>query len=195
MNTTHIVYCLTFLMGSFNCLALANSDNLPFWSAQVRLAGLVIHPDGGSTPEIYPRKLDEKAYFLISPGLVAGLNYHMSQNHSFKGQAALLKDCADLWEGYLHLGYRYSYPFNKKMDLSLSMGPTLIWREDWNRFQEWRDYQGYKFFNNKWKNYEYEFIVYGGEIELSYQLGEMKLIAAVTPGFITLFTFGVEKRL
>lgn len=190
-----LIYCLSLTNYAVNSVVNASTDNLPFWSGQIRLAGLVIHPDGGSVPGIYPRKIDKQAYLLIAPGVVTGLSYHFNKNHSMKLQVALLKDCADLWEGYFHFGYRYTYPVNKKIDLRLSMGPTLLWREDWNRFQEWRDYDGYKFFNNSWKGYEYEFIMYGGELEVGYQVNEVKLIVGLTPGFMTLVTFGIEKRL
>lgn len=52
---------------------------IPRWNHSIQYLGLTFHPGGGTTPEIYPLKLDRKAYLDLEIGVTANLDYSLGK--------------------------------------------------------------------------------------------------------------------
>ncbi len=51
---------------------------VPDWHLSIQYLGVTYHPDGGNTPEVYPLKLDRKAYLVLDVGAAVSLDYRLS---------------------------------------------------------------------------------------------------------------------
>ena len=107
--------------------------------------GIVFHPKGGTYPERYIRKLDPAAYFVIELGAILSYEFQVFERAYVKAGAALNLDCADVPAGFFHIGAYYQVINRKRHILSLGLGPTLVFRENWGQFPE---YTGDEFFKD-----------------------------------------------
>jgi hypothetical protein len=133
------------------------------WHMSIQYLGLTLHPGGGSTPEVYPLKLDRKAYFVPSVGAAANLDYRLSNSFFFRFTSTLYKDCAFLMAGCVHTGPRIQFPWGSNC-LNAGIGPIFSFREDWHRFKEYKDDEFYG--NRVFHGWQYRF--YWTAIELEY---------------------------
>ena len=74
------------------------------WHLSFQYLGLTYHPDGGSTPEVYPLKLDRKAYLVLDVGLVANIDYRLADYSFLRFTTAVYQDCAFVTAGAVHAG-------------------------------------------------------------------------------------------
>lgn len=157
--------------------------------------GLTYHPEGGNTPQIYPLKMDRKAYLVLDVGLAANLDYFISEHLFFRFTASLYKDCAFVTAGCLHTGPRVECSLGKNR-INVGMGPILSFRGDWHRFGEYEDDEFYG--DRVYKGWQYRFFPTALEIEYLRKINEkMELQWSLIPGAPLVITsmFGIRFKL
>ena len=154
--------------------------------------GLVFHPEAGTYPHRYIRKLDPKAYFVIELGLVLTYEHRVFERGYLKGAVAYNLDCANVPAGFFHAGLHYQLLRKKRHLLTAGLGPTLVFREDWHQFPEYKSDVFFKErVHGKW---QYRFVVFGN-IEYNYRISRKMMVNVgfIPAGHLLLtFTFGVK---
>lgn len=174
-------------------------DSIPqrvsHWYLSVQYLGITYHPDGGTTPEVYPLKLDKKAYVVFNVGLAANLDYSLNKYFFLRFTTTLYKDCAFVTAGGFHLGPRVQFSL-KKNRINLGVGPILSFRKDWHQFKE---YQGDDFYGDRvYGPWQYRFFPYAVELEYLRRINDhLELQYSLIPGAPLIFTslLGVRFRL
>lgn len=105
----------------------------------LKFIGLTYHFQGGKGYEgLYPAKLDEKGYFVMNFGGVAGYDYYFKDSPwSGKIEAGLYRDCAGLPAGMVHIGLRFRVLEAENHLLYAGIGPTILIRKSWKQFAEY----------------------------------------------------------
>ncbi len=165
------------------------------WLVSVQYLGLTWHPDGGNAPQVYPLKLDKKAYLVLSVGAAANLDYRFNNRFFFRFTTTLYKDCAFLTAGCLHAGPRIQF-FKGRNRLNVGIGPIFSFRRDWHRFAE---YEEDEFYGDRiYKGWQYRFYATALELEFLHRLNDTaELQWSVIPGAPLVITsmFGVRFKL
>ncbi|MBN3035622.1 MAG: hypothetical protein JW861_08550 [Bacteroidales bacterium] len=132
------------------------------WYISLQYLGLTYHPDGGTTPEVYPLKLDKKAYLVFPFGMAANLDYSLGRHSFLRLNGSLYKDCAFVTAGCIHTGPRVQIG-RQKNRFNLGIGPILSFREDWHQFPEYTtdDFYGDRV-SGRW---QYRVFPYAVELE------------------------------
>ena len=65
---------------------------------------LTFHPGGGGAE--YPRQFDDKAYWVLQVGAEVYGDYYLTPWFLLRAAGSLYKDCADVWAGFGHFGFR-----------------------------------------------------------------------------------------
>jgi len=174
-------------------LLIENNQRGSFYLS-LQFVGFTFHPTGGNTPEIYPLKLDKKAYFVLEVGLALNLDYYLNDNLFIRTSVAHYRDCAFVPAGYFHVGIRGTILKKGKHQIIGGIGPTLLYREDWHQFSE---YKGDEFYTNHiYNKWQYRFIVYGGEFEYLYKLNDkIELQYSLIPGIPIVMTSKIGIRI
>jgi len=194
-----IVYFILFkiinVYGQDTLLIKASNTKKSFYLS-LQYVGLTFHPNGGNTPEIYPLKFDKKAYFVLEVGASLNLDYYLNDKLFIRASIAHYRDCAFVPAGYFHLGIRGLIFKKGKHRINGGIGPTLMYREDWHQFPE---YKGDEFYgesiHGKW---QYRFIIYGGEFEYLYQINDkVEFQYSLIPGIPIIITskFGIRIKI
>ena len=160
------------------------------WSVQY--LGLTYHPNGGNTPEIYPLKMDNKAFLVLDVGAAANLDYCLGRHTFFRFTAALYKDCAFVTAGCLHLGPRLQIGWGQNR-FNIGIGPILSFRQDWHRFAEYKDDEFYG--RRVYKSWQYRLYMSAAELEYQRRISDrMEFQLSLIPGvpLIMTFLFGVR---
>lgn len=154
--------------------------------------GLTIHPFGDYSASIQPHKLDKQAYLVVNFGGYASYEYYVWLDKlSVRVKQGVFTDCAGGPMGVSHLGVQMNLFEIKRHRLGFAIGPTLIYRKDWNRFDIYKD-------SGFWKRYhsslcgdiQYKIILYGCEFEYDWLITDkFNFSAGFTPGFPFAFTF------
>lgn len=153
---------------------------------------LVIHPTEPRLNEYYTHDISGDGLVALGVGAVGGVDIYNEENSlGIRFMQGLYEDCAGLFSGFTHLGFRHRLIDTGTQNLYWGIGPTFIFRENWRRFP---NYEGHRILEDHGK-WEYALIWYGGEIEYNYRLSEdlefsVTLIPAV-PDLIML-GFGVK---
>jgi hypothetical protein len=173
----------------------STSGRISQWYLSFQYLGITFHPDGGTTPEVYPLKLDKKAYFVINVGAAANLDYILGKYFFLRFTTTLYKDCAFVTAGCFHFGPRIQYSWNKSR-INMGIGPILSYREDWHQFKEYQtdDFYGDRVYG-KW---QYRFFPYAVELEYFHRINDhLEFQYSLIPGAPLVFTslFGVRVRL
>ncbi len=160
----------------------------------IEYLGLSFHPGGGSTPEIYPLKLDEQGYWVVEVGGVLSIDYYFHKRFFVRGSIAHYLDCANVPAGYFHIGFRGVIFQSGKHTIVGGMGPTLLYREDWHQFPE---YKGDPFYGDRvYGKWQYRFIFYGGEFTYLYDLTDRaQLQCSIVPGIPIVLVLKVGLRI
>lgn len=164
----------------------------PRWQWSIQYLGLTYHPDGGNTPEIYPLKLDNKAFLVLDVGAAANLDYGLGRHSFFRFTAALYKDCAFVTAGCLHLGPRLQTGWGRNR-FNIGIGPIFSFRRDWHRFAEYKDDEFYG--RRVYKGWQYRFYMTAAELEYQRRISDrMEFQLSLIPGvpLIVTFLFGVR---
>ncbi len=106
----------------------------------IKYFGLIVHPFGDYSARIQPYKLDRNAYFVVTIGGYVSYEQFIWQDIlSLKFKQGLFLDCSAGKSGVTHVSVQMNLLENKKNKLSFSIGPTLIYRESWTRFKEYKN--------------------------------------------------------
>jgi hypothetical protein len=165
------------------------------WHLSFQYVGLTYHPDGGSTPEVYPLKLDKKAYLVVDAGVAANLDYTLGKYAFLRFITTFYKDCAFVTAGCFHLGPRIQYRW-KKSRINLGMGPILSFRDDWHQFKEYVDDDFYG--DRVYGHWQYRFFMYAIELEYLRRINDhLEFQYSLIPGAPLVITsmFGIRFRL
>lgn len=165
------------------------------WFLSFQYLGLTYHPDGGTTPEIYPLKLDKKAYFDVNVGLAVNLDYSLNKHFFLRLTSSLYKDCAFVTAGCFHAGPRTQLNW-KKNRINFGIGPIFSYREDWHQFPEYQtdDFYGDRI-SGKW---QYRFFPCAVQFEYLRRLNEhLEFQYSIVPGAPLVITslFGIRFKI
>jgi hypothetical protein len=153
------------------------------WYLSLQWIGLTLHPLGGTHTEIYPWKLDKKAFLVFQPGGVVNVDFKISRRFFIRYGMSYYKDCAMVHSGYFHLGIRYVPIDIGRHSLNFGIGPTFLFREDWHQFSQ---YNTDPIFGDRvHKGWQYRFMAYAGEIEYLFDINDwLQLQYSLIPGLI-----------
>lgn len=158
----------------------------------MKFFGLSLHLKESPYPEIFPNRLDEKGYATFNYGGIAGYERFIVRDAiSVRVEQGLYADCAGELAGFTHLGWRGIIFRKNRHSLNGGFGPTLVYRQDWNKIEGYKD-DGYFNRSGEW---QYKFYWYGGEFEYNYKLNESTdLSVNLVPGLPELVSLGVGVR-
>lgn len=154
---------------------------------------LTYHPGGGGAD--YPRELDKDAYWVIQLGGEANADYYLSRWFLLRAAGSLYKDCADVWAGYAHLGFRLNWAPAPRLALRIGIGPSFLWRESW--LGKVARYRSDAFFGRPSPDDRFQsaWIWYGGNMEAEIKLGRgMGLVYSLVPGYPLVMTSSLGLR-
>jgi hypothetical protein len=161
----------------------------------VQFMGLTIHPGGGAVRMVqnYPLKFDEKAYFVLNVGATVAYDVDLSKKFFLRSSAGFFMDCAYLKSGFLHVGFRWNALQIGRHTINAGVGPTLMFREDWHRFETYNDAD---FFGKSvYNGWQYRFFPVGGEIEYLYKINDKwQFQYSVIPGYPAVITSKIGLR-
>lgn len=191
----HIVRLLRLsLCFSLLCLQpLLAQETMPYRNAvTVKFFGLSVHMKESPYPEVFPNRLDGKGIVAFNYGAIVGYDrFVMRDVLSVRVEQGLYADCAAQLAGFTHLGWRALIFRKGRHSLNGGIGPTLVYRHDWNAIDKYVD-DGY--FKRK-GDWQYRFYWYAGELEYNYKLKEStELSVNLVPGLPELVSFGVGLR-
>ncbi|MCC9137163.1 hypothetical protein ACFSKU_20905 [Pontibacter silvestris] len=158
----------------------------------VKFFGLSLHLKESPYPEIFPHRLDNKGYLVLNLGGIVGYERFVVRDViSIRVEQGLYTDCASVLAGFSHIGWRGLIFRKGRHSLNGGIGPTLVYRRDWNEIEGYED-DGYFNRSGRW---QYKFYWYGGELEYNYKLKErLEFSATLVPGIPELVSFGVGIR-
>jgi hypothetical protein len=187
-------HCFICLALSLLCLTLKVHAQHAF---TLRYLGLTVHPFGDNQANLQPYKLDKRAYLVANFGGVSGYEKYVWEDLlSIKIVQGLFSDCSGGWAAVSHLGFRGILIDKPKHRLLFGMGPTLFYREDWNRFPGYEDTKVFRRLNNKWIGaMQYKLFLYGCEFEYDYRITDkLDLNLGFTPGapLALIFSAGIK---
>lgn len=154
---------------------------------------LTYHPNGGGAD--YPRELDSEAYWVIQLGGEAIADYYLKPWLLLRTAGSLYRDCADVWAGHAHLGFRLDWRVASRFSARIGIGPTYLWRENWYGVVD--RYRSDAFFGRPGKGDRFQsaWIWYGGNIEAEVRLGRgMGLVYSLVPGYPLVMTSSLGLR-
>ena len=192
-----IFYLILFISPVYSRAQVPDSSHLkiPHLYLSVQYLGLTFHPGGGTTPEIYPLKLDKKAYLDLEVGVAANLDYSLGKYTFLRLSSSLYKDCAFVTAGCIHFGPRLQYRW-KKSSVNIGIGPIFSFREDWHQFPEYQDDDFYgDRVHGRW---QYRFFPAALELEYQHKINEhLDFQYSIIPGAPLVITslFGIRFKL
>jgi hypothetical protein len=175
--------------------AESTSNRMVPWHVSIQYLGLTYHPDGGTTPEVYPLKFDKKAYLVLDVGAVAKLDYRLNDVCFVRFTAGMYQDCAFVTAGCLHVGPRLQYSWARN-SVNIGLGPIFSFRRDWHRFKE---YVNDDFYGDR-VSHGWQYRFFGTALELEYLRrinNRMEFQWSIIPGAPLVITsmFGIRVTL
>lgn len=185
VNPMRKIPFVLFFFISVNCVSQNNIG--------VKFFGLSVHPFGDKNAHLMPNKLDKNAYFVVNLGGLVSVEKHLTSKVSVKVIQALYADCAAQLGGFSHIGIRFQIFNIRKHRLSGGIGPTLVFRKNWQLLENYDNPNTFKGgTNDQW---QYLFLWYGGEFEYKYPISEkVDFALSFVPGYPDLMnvSFGVN---
>jgi hypothetical protein len=160
--------------------------------------GINIHPAGDRNAELFPVKLGDNGFLVPSFGMMLSYEKYVWKDIlSLKFMISGYTDCAMGFAGFSHLGFRIKLLSIGKHVINTGIGPTFIFRRSWYRFDNYDD--TLNFYNgSKDTDYQFRFVIYGGEIEYNYNIRKnIDFSLTFVPGIPILMTFmpGIRIRM
>ena len=148
----------------------------------VKYTGISFHPDGGEN-EGYPRKIDDAAFWVLLLGAEVDADWRAHKYLYIRASTSLYRDCADVWAGYYHLGFRANYDIGEKVGVRIGIGPTYLWRQNW--YGQVDGYTHDSFFGDaSGGDFQGKFIWYGGDAEIEWKAyDKVSFVYSVIPGW------------
>jgi len=185
MNKSIVLFAVISLL-TFSERAIAQ-DNIG-----IKFFGLSIHPKGEKDNSfLMPNKLDKNAYLVMNFGTEIMYEKFLYKNIvSIKVVQALYADCAERLGGFSHIGIRAKIFKIGKHSLFGGIGPTLVYRRNWQEMSGYVNLNRFKGgVNDKWQHL---FLWYGGEFEYKYIISDrMDFSASFIPGYPDLMSLAV----
>ncbi|MBB5283900.1 hypothetical protein HNQ92_002026 [Rhabdobacter roseus] len=152
-----------------------------------------VHPNGSEMAFLMPHRLDSRAVLVANWGFIGSYQHYLYRKRiSIKIAQGMYSDCAKLFAGHTHLGFRLNLLNGDRHYLELGFGPTFVYRETWHRFPEYRQENKYLISTDRWQK---AFVWYGGEVEYDYRITpNVDLTLNAIPGFPDFITFAVGAR-
>lgn len=189
MNKSILTITLIWFVSFFE--KAIGQDNLG-----IKYFGLSIHPKGEKQNSfLMPNKLDKNAYFVINfGGEMMYEKFVYKDIVSVKIIQALYADCAEKLGGFSHIGVRAKIFKTGKHSLFGGIGPTLVYRKNWQKMNGYINPNRFKGdVNDKW---QYLFLWYGGEFEYKYCINDkIDFSASFIPGYPDLMSLSVGVNL
>lgn len=179
-----IIYFLFYLSHS-----VSGQSNL-----NLKFFGLSLHPKGDVNAYLMPLNPDKKGYLVFNlGGSLAYERFIKKDKFSLKAIQAVYSDCAAQLGGFTHLGVRWVVFKKGKHSLNGGFGPTLVYRRNWYRLN---NYQDSGFFDGGSESaWQYKFIPYAGELEYNLAINKSyEFSTTFIPGYPSLMSlsFGVR---
>ena len=151
------------------------------------------HPKANKMAFLMPHRLDPGAHFVPNWGLIGSYQYYFhKQRWSVKVAQGMYSDCAQLFAGHTHVGFRLNVLNSNRHFLEIGFGPTLVYRQTWYRFPGYVQETGLLKNTDNW---QWNFVWYGGELEYDYKLSQhFDLTLNAIPGPPDFVTFGLGAR-
>ncbi len=166
----------------------------------VKFGGLAFHQQKVK-PNYYSWNLDKNGRFVGYLGFSITAGYQFNPYLGVKViQTILPYDCAGKFSGITHFGIDFYDRIvgwkNNQHRGSVSFGPLLYYRKNWNKVVDYYVDDGFmkQSENGKW---ERKFVWYGGQIQYDYYLNEVRSISTnFLPGYPYIYTFmvGIQDR-
>ena len=187
-----IFFAMALVASSPN-LSFAGSEDTNRFGANLLFTGLTYHPGGGEHDD-YPRKLDAAAYWVLQLGAETDLDWYLHKYVILRGSTALIKDCADVWSGFFHVGPHLNLPIGSRFVFRVGIGPTLVWRQNW--YGVVNGYHGDSFYGkDTTSTFQTKFLWYGGNLDFEWKVrNNMSLIYSNIPGWPHVITSSLGAR-
>jgi hypothetical protein len=162
----------------------------------VKYFGLNIHPVGDINAKLMPVKLGSNGFLVPSFGLALSFEKYIWEDFlSLELMQANYTDCAMQAAGFTHFGFRVKLFSIGKHQMNFGVGPTIVYRKNWYNLDGYDDTKN--FYNGEKTNddWQWRFIIYGGEFEYNYRLTErVDFSWTIVPGIPILIAnaFGVR---
>lgn len=187
-NRNKIVSFLFSLILILLCSLKTNSQN----NIGIKYFGLSIHPKGEkANARLMPRRFDKDGYLVLNVGGIASYEKFLFEHIlSVKTAVALYSDCAAQLGGFAHVGVRAKIFKTGKHSLYGGIGPTLVFRDNWQRLDAYVNLNRFKGdVDVKW---QYLFLWYGGEFEYKYSINDkMDFAVSFVPGYPDLMSLSL----
>ncbi len=170
------------------CLSAYAQDNIG-----LRFVFGTVHPAGETMAFLMPHKLDDRAVAVLNWGFIGSYQrYIYKRRLSLKVAQGAYSDCAQLFAGHTHLGFRFNFLNSRRHYLEFGFGPTLVYRQNWDRFEGYVQETNLLRNSGKW---QWNFVWYGGELEYDFALKpNLDLTINCIPGYPKFYTFAVGAR-
>ena len=188
MRQFKLFLVIVLMSGCFALTESAGQDNIG-----LRFVFATIHPVGEKNAFLMPNKLDKNAHFVLNWGFIGSYQrYIYKRRLSLKFAQGAYSDCATLFAGHTHIGFRFNFLNSSKHYLEFGFGPSFVYRESWYRLPGYE--QETSLLKNA-KKWQWNFVWYGGEIEYDYKITDkFDLNINCIPGIPKFFTFAVGAR-
>lgn len=153
-----------------------------------------VHPGGENMAFLMPARVDNRAILVFNWGLVGTYQrYFYKKRWSLKFAQGIYSDCAQLFAGHTHLGFRLNVLNGRKHSLEFGFGPSFVYRRSWYRFPGY--IQDSDLLLKTSGDWQWNFVWYGGEINYMYHVSpRWDVTVHVIPGPPKFFTFGFGTR-
>ena len=171
-------------------LASFSQDNFA-----LKYFGFSFHPDGDVNAAHMPTKLDRNGFLVMNIGMLFGYETFVHKDKlSLKTVGAIYSDCAGLFSGLIHFGFRGVILEKKRFSINGGLGPTFIFRRSW--YSKFDDYVNSGFYKgNETDFWQYKFLWYGGELEFNYKLNDvLDFSTTFIPGYPKLLELSMGVR-
>ncbi|CAN5913168.1 hypothetical protein BH24BAC1_BH24BAC1_03160 [soil metagenome] len=158
----------------------------------VKAFGLSYHLKPARNPDLFPNRLDKQGLAVLNYGLLTGYDrYVYREVLHVRVQQGLYADCTASFAGFWHLGWRARLLQAGRHTLNGGIGPTLVFRRDWNRIPGYED-DGYF---RQGRGWQYKFYWYAGELEYNFRVNQKSEFSlTLVPGLPELVSFGFGIR-
>ncbi|MDB5047266.1 MAG: hypothetical protein JWO30_337 [Fibrobacteres bacterium] len=174
-------------------MARSQSDYGNRFALGANYYALTYHPGGGGAE--YPRQFDDKAYWVLQVGGEGYADYYVKPWFLVRGAGSLYKDCADVWAGFAHLGFRLNWAPAERLAFRIGIGPSFLWRQSW--LGKVKNYRSDAFFGrpDPGAKFQSAWIWYGGNLEAEYKLRpHLGLLYSLVPGYPFVITSSLGLR-
>jgi hypothetical protein len=179
MKNTLLLFVLLF---SLKIQAQTNTKTKRVHHFSAQWLGWTFHPGGGSMPQNYPWKLDERANNVLNLGVALSYDWAWKRHIFWRIAGGYYADCAALPAGYIHIGFRWEALRFGRHTFNGGFGPGFLFRKDWHQFTA---YRGDNIYGERvYQGWQYRLTPVIGEVEYLFKINEkLQLQYSVLPAY------------